>query len=61
MEISGKVQITITVFHNTPFFNLFHSFDDGSNKEINRMIFRNIQAVSKDYDVSLIKRKIQFN
>ena len=38
----------------------FHSFDDDSNKEINKMIFRNVQAVAKGYDISLIKHKIQF-
>ena len=60
MELSGKVQITINVFHNNPFLNLFHSLDDDSNKEINRMIFRSIQAVSKYYDISLMKHKIKF-
>ena len=59
MEFYGKVHITINILHSNPLLNLFHSFDNDSNKEINTMIFQNVQAVSKDYDISLIKRMIQ--
>ena len=33
-------------------------FDYDSNKEVNKTTIRSVQAVSQDYDINLIKRKL---